>query len=167
MNAPELTATNSSGRVLGLDPGRRWVGIAISDSTRSLAFPVTTIDRQGTRDDGLAEIMDLVKTETVNQLVIGLPLNAKGNEDAQATGFRQYGNWLAAALSLPLDVQDESFSNPLPDSNRLHLERRTYKTQSHHRAKKKKEHALAAVNILQLWLDKNGNPLQAVHDQPN
>ncbi len=64
------------GRVMALDVGKRWVGVAISDPTGTLARGVAVLDR---RDEGffdrLKELMD--KYEVI-EIVVGIPMDTRG-----------------------------------------------------------------------------------------
>lgn len=141
------------GRVLGLDPGERWVGVAVSDDDRRLALPLTTIDRRAEPDDGVALLERLLGPEGATLVVVGVPLRPSGEEDAQATAFRMFGEKMAQALSLPCDVQNERFSNPIATPQPAGKRRRSRPSEAEHRRRREREHAQAATNILQHWLD--------------
>ena len=142
------------GRVLGLDPGERWVGVAVSDDDRRLALPLTTIDRRAEPDDGVALVGRLLGPEGASLVVVGVPLTPSGEEDAQATAFRKFGEAMAEALSLPCDVQNERFSNPIANLQPPGKRRRSRPSEAEHRRRREREHAQAATNILQHWLDR-------------
>lgn len=153
MSASDRSAGERPGRTLGLDPGRRWVGVAISDDEGRLALPLATVDRQSEADDGLARIKTLAESEGAMRAVIGIPLGPDGREDDQATDFRAYGERVAAAIGLPLEVQNERFSNPLPVFAPPTKRRRGRTSVAQHKERREREHAVAAANILQRWLD--------------
>ena len=138
---------------MGIDPGRRWVGVAISDDEGRLALPLATIDRRADPDDGLARIQTLAESEGATRAVIGIPLGPDGREDGQATDFRAYGERVAAAIGLPLEIQNERFSNPLSVVAPPTKRRRGRTSVAQHKARREQEHATAAANILQQWLD--------------
>lgn len=138
---------------MGLDPGQRWVGVAISDDEGRLALPLATVDRRAEPDDGLGRIKTFAEAEGVTRLVIGIPLGPDGGEDDQAAGFRAYGDRIAAATGLPLEMQNERFSNPLAAVAPPTKRRRGRTSVAQHKGRREREHATAAANILQRWLD--------------
>ena len=146
-------AESVRGRVLGLDPGERWIGVAVSDDDRRLALPLLTIDRRVEGDDGARVIAERLDAESATLVVVGVPLNPEGEEDAQARSFRRLGERLAAALGLPAVVVSERFTNPLPSAAPPPQRRRARTTVAQHQKRRVEEHALAAANILQRWLD--------------
>jgi putative Holliday junction resolvase len=64
-------------RLLGIDPGRKTIGLALSDVTRRLASPFGTI-RRAKLAANAAEILSIARAEHVGGLVIGLPLSMDG-----------------------------------------------------------------------------------------
>ena len=151
-------AESVRGRVLGLDPGERWIGVAVSDDDRRLALPLLTIDRRAEEDDGARVIAQRLDAESATLVVVGVPLNKEGEEDAQARSFRRLGERLAAALGLPVVVVSERFTNPLPPAAPPPQRRRRGRTTvAQHQKRRVKEHALAAASILQRWLDQEAS----------
>ena len=142
------------GRALGLDPGRRWLGVAISDDEGRLALPLATVDLRAEKDEGVARLQALLGPGGVTRVVVGVPVDAEGREDAQAADFRALGERLAAALGLPLTVEDERFSNPLAASPAPEQRGRGPLSPARRRARRRGEHASAAAAILQRWLDR-------------
>lgn len=138
------------GRVLGIDHGERRIGLAISDATRTLARPLTTltvtgaghavarvvdeIDRLAAEEDGLAAI------------VVGLPARLDGSPNDQTPRVVAFIEALAARTSLPIVRVDERLSSHEADS-RLRASERDWK-----RRKERLDAAAAAV-VLQDYLD--------------
>ena len=150
------------GRVVGLDPGQRWIGVAISDDDRRLALPLCTIDRRQESDDGAALIRDRLGPEGAALAVVGVPLQPDGSDDGQSLAFRALGSTLAQSLNLPAKFVSERFSNPIgalalpapaKARGRRRSARKTGRSAAQHRRRRSEEHAVAAANILQLWLD--------------
>ena len=149
------------GRVLGIDPGERWIGVALSDDARRLALPSTTIDRRALRPDTPAAIAACIRAAIAPDapalLVVGVPYRPDGAEDAQAAAFRELGAGVAGALGLPLAVQGERHSNdaaPAPKPEKPRGGRRPGAISPARRARRReKQHAAAAATILQRWLD--------------
>jgi putative Holliday junction resolvase len=96
--------------VLGIDAGERRVGVAMSDELRVLASPLTVLDRQHGLAPVLDALADLVRRESVDHLVVGLPLNADGSEGAQARRARDFARVASRVLKLPAELWDERLS---------------------------------------------------------
>ncbi|MGH7667750.1 MAG: Holliday junction resolvase RuvX [Candidatus Dormibacteria bacterium] len=94
------------GRILALDPGRARVGVAVSDETRTIAQPHSTVRRRADRRD-LAEIVRLVRELAVTEIVVGLPLRMDGSEGDSAGEARSFGELVAAATGVAVTYLDE------------------------------------------------------------
>ena len=99
----------ASSRLIGLDPGSKTVGVALSDPSRMVASPTEHLKRGNFRDLA-ARLEALVKTEEVGGLVVGLPLNMDGSEGPSAQSARQFAENLAARLEIPVALWDERLS---------------------------------------------------------
>lgn len=95
---------------LGLDIGRRRIGVAGCDRTGLIATGLTTIYRQS-----FAQVADtlgkLVQERQVKVLVVGLPLSLDGSEGAQARQVRRLAEGLSKALEIPVVYVDERFTS--------------------------------------------------------
>jgi len=160
---PDDPTPGLPGRVLAIDPGERWIGLALSDDERRLGLPLTTIDRKSLPHGGpkrreavaIADaIRDAIAPDQPNIVVVGVPLRPDGTADDQAASFQHLGERIAAALDLPVALQNERRSNPAEAPVTAD---RTRKGGALNPAKKRrdreKRHALAAATILQRWLD--------------
>jgi putative Holliday junction resolvase len=96
-------------RLLGLDVGTKTVGLALSDVTRSVATPYSTLRRTKFTEDAKA-ILEVVEKNQVGGLVIGLPLNLDGSEGPRAQSTRAFVRNLAARIELPIVFWDERLS---------------------------------------------------------
>ncbi|MBK9942953.1 MAG: Holliday junction resolvase RuvX [Kouleothrix sp.] len=94
------------GRVMALDVGGRRIGVALSDTTRVLASPLTTV-RAEPRARALAELSKLVRDYEVAELVVGLPLTLSGEVGPQAMLVRVFAEQLQSALGIPMQLFDE------------------------------------------------------------
>ena len=98
------------GRLLGLDPGARRVGYALTDPTRALATPGGVFSNDG-YERTVARVSELVARHEVTGLVIGLPLNMDDSEGDSARRARRLARKLQAALGLPVALEDERLSS--------------------------------------------------------
>ena len=146
-------------RILALDPGMRWIGVAVSDGDGRVALPLGVIDRRTTPDGGVAQLRALLGPEHADLVVIGVPLDPERHEDAQAARFRAIGERLAAALGAPCTVQSERYSNPIDEvrAPAARGRRPARSTVAQHQRRRRERHAVAAAAILQRWLDARRN----------
>ncbi len=98
-------------RVLALDYGERRIGVAITDPTRTIASPLTTLVRRAGKRPPWAEIARLVEEHEVGELVVGLPLDLGGNESEWTAEVRGFGDDLARRTGLPVHWVDERLSS--------------------------------------------------------
>jgi putative Holliday junction resolvase len=96
-------------RVLALDYGSARCGCAVSDPTGTLATPIEPVLRPGTRK-GLARVAELVRTQGVQRVVVGLPLSLAGGDSAQTAETRAFAARLAERLPVPVELYDERFT---------------------------------------------------------
>jgi putative Holliday junction resolvase len=95
---------------LGLDIGRKRIGVAGCDRLGLMASGLLTIYRQSF-DQVVAELAILVVERRAEVLVVGLPLTVAGEEGAQAKQVRRMATGLSKALNLPVVYIDERFTS--------------------------------------------------------
>lgn len=138
-------------RILGIDFGKKFVGIAISDSFLVIANSHSTIERK--RPDKLrstlASISSICQEENVNKIVVGLPKNLDGSENERCRFTYEFVEALFNRTNIPIYLWDERLTTVSANSE---LEFMGVKD------KKSKSDELAAAFILQGFLDsiKNG-----------
>ncbi len=93
-------------RVLGLDPGARRIGVAVSDPTGTIATPLATIENRG-EAPVLSELRRLLRDTQADGVVVGLPVRTDGREGPEAQAARAWAERLARALNLPVALWDE------------------------------------------------------------
>ncbi len=97
-------------RLLGIDPGHRTIGVALSDVTLTLASPYGAI-RRGKLRDNAGEIATLARKEDAGGLVVGLPLSMDGSFGPSAQAARDWALALSDATGLPAAMWDERLSS--------------------------------------------------------
>ena len=96
-------------RLLGLDVGRKTIGLAVSDSDMKIATTVGTILRSKFTKD--VKNLDAIITERqVNGLVLGLPISMDGNEGPACQSVRQFAVNLDNLLEIGITFWDERLS---------------------------------------------------------
>ena len=130
---------------LGLDIGRKRIGVAGCDGTGLIATGLTTIERQSFNQD-VAQLQDLVQERRVQILVVGLPYTMNGSLGFQAKQVQKFAQRLAQALNLPLEYIDERLTSVQAEQ----LLQGENRSPSRHKALIDRK---AAAIILQQWLD--------------
>jgi putative holliday junction resolvase len=97
-------------RRMGIDPGLRRVGLALSDEDGYLATPYKTLER--TSDAALITALAReAKEREVSEIVVGLPLRLNGSEGPEAKRARVLRRALAQASGLPIVLWDERLTS--------------------------------------------------------
>ena len=99
-----------TGPILGLDLGTRRMGLAISDSEASIAFPAGFLPRSGLARD-LEALCALAEERAVSRIVVGLPLHLNGRSGQAAQAARDFARALAEATALPVETLDERWTS--------------------------------------------------------
>jgi len=130
-------------RYLAIDYGTKHTGLAICDPAETIASPLTVIHGQ---KELLREIVDIVETESVEAIVLGLPLNMDDSTGPQAELVFKFADQLKAHLDIPIHFQDERLSS-------FSAAEKLRRTEFTRKRKKKRLDAIAAAEILQAFLD--------------
>jgi putative Holliday junction resolvase len=110
-NMSELRGRLAPGqRLIGLDPGSRTIGVALSDVLLMLASPYGDV-RRGKLAANAAEIAAIARREGAGGLVVGLPLSMDGSAGPAAQAARDWAHALSAATGLPAALWDERLSS--------------------------------------------------------
>lgn len=136
-----------SGRVLALDLGSRRIGVAISDSDRKVATPLQVVERHKDRPKLHRELAEMAHEWEVDTVVVGLPIDLRGDVGPAAQGVMAECDELAEAMGLPVVLHDERMTTKIADGalrSRGDLDGR---------ARRKVIDMVAASVILQDWLD--------------
>lgn len=97
---------------LGLDIGKRRVGVAGCDGTGLIATGLATYKRhRNSFEADLAFLQDIVRERAVDTLVVGLPYSMDGEVGPQAQHSQRYGERLGKALGLTVIFVDERLSS--------------------------------------------------------
>ena len=97
---------------MALDYGSARTGVAVSDPTGTLARPVGVVRRVGT-PAGLDELASIVRRETPERIVVGLPLTLRGDRGTQAKETEGFVRALREAIDVPVETFDERFTTVL------------------------------------------------------
>ncbi len=132
---------------MALDYGERRIGVAVSDPTRTIASPLTTLQRRPGKRPPWAEITKLVEEQEVDEAVVGLPLALSGDETDWTKEVRQFGADLERRTGLPVRWIDERMTSVAAERavRGMGLKRSE-------REQKERVDAAAAALILAAWL---------------
>ena len=132
-------------RLLGIDPGTKTLGIAVSDSNLMVASPITTIKRKKINID-IRELLILVEEYTIAGIVVGWPLNMDGTIGPRCDSVRDFIKSLLNIKDFPVLLQDERMST-------MAIEKPMIKADLSRKKRSSRTDQLAACWILQSALD--------------
>ena len=93
-------------RVVGLDPGSRRIGVALSDELGLTAQPRTTVSR-GSDEETLDRLVEALDGDQPDVVVIGLPLRLDGSEGGAARKARELAKIVDVRFGVPVELWDE------------------------------------------------------------
>jgi putative Holliday junction resolvase len=100
-------------RFLGIDLGERRIGLAVGDPGREPVRGLATIRRDRRVGGDIERLATVIREQRIDELVVGLPLEARGNEGTMAAAARAWAAAIGEALGLPLTLRDERLSSHL------------------------------------------------------
>lgn len=134
--------------ILGLDYGDRKIGLAKGDLNLKIALPLKILENKG-QSFILEELKKIITQEDIKEIVVGVPLSLAGGnlrpvdiKNEQMRKVLDFIDWLKNNFNLPVVMEDERLSTKM--ANGLHRGL----------VKKTAEDAVAAMLILQTYLDK-------------
>jgi putative Holliday junction resolvase len=96
-------------RLLGLDLGTKTIGLALSDLSRTVATPLSTVTRRKFAQDAAA-LLAIIDQHDVKGLVLGLPISMDGTEGPRCQSTRSFAANLLRLRPLPIALWDERWS---------------------------------------------------------
>jgi putative holliday junction resolvase len=148
---------NITHKILGIDWGRKYIGIALSDDSRTMAFPYEVVARAGIEK----YLIDVYAKQPFATIVIGLPRELDGTDSEYAQSIREDGQKLIEALKqahaesqISLVFLDERFtsSHVLGGQDKKLHQHRMSRNEGFAKTGERKD-AQAAALILQRHLD--------------
>ncbi len=135
-------------RYLGLDLGSKTLGIAMSDSTKTIANVYKTIMFQNEDYSSLLEpLKDIVRENDIEKIILGFPKNMDNTIGIRASITLEFQKLLEDALGLEVIMEDERLTSVI--SNHILIE-----ADISRKKRKKKVDGIAAQIILQSYLDR-------------
>jgi putative Holliday junction resolvase len=143
----DRTGGTVNGRVLGVDPGEKRLGIAISDPSGTIAGPLTVVKHVARAVDA-ARIARLAAEQGAVLIVVGQPLDAEGEVGPQGRKSLRLAEAIRSCTDLPVELWDESGSTQAVIEARRAMGAKRKKRSGH-------LDDLAATFLLQAWLDQH------------
>lgn len=138
-------------RYLGLDLGSKTLGISISDTTNTIASVYTTLRfSEDNNLDTLDELKKIIEDNNITTLVLGLPKNMNNTLGPRAFITLEYKEKLEQELNIEVILYDERLTSVI--SNNVLID-----ADISRKKRKKKVDGMAAVIILQGYLDRRNN----------
>lgn len=134
-------------RILGVDLGRKRIGLAVTDEDGTIAFPAGTLDSRGRKQD-LARLRAMIDERGIERAVVGLPLHLDGRRGPEAEKAVAFAAELAKTAGIPVDTLDERWTSM--EAERL-LAPTTAKKRDQRRAKGAVDEMAASI-LLQTYL---------------
>jgi len=97
-------------RLLGVDPGKKRVGIAICDENKIIATPYTTIIKNSF-SDFLMQINKIIYENDIKGIIIGNPINMDGSPSHSSQSAKDLAINLSKNISAPITMWDERLSS--------------------------------------------------------
>ncbi len=136
-------------RIMGLDVGEKRIGIALSDQLGWTAQGHSVLTRSSLQQD-LQYLADLCAANEVGTIVVGFPRNMNGTVGPKGQEIMEFGKVLQDHIGLPIEYWDERLTTVA--AQRVLLEANVTR-----RKRKQVIDKLAAVNILQGYLDRQSH----------
>ena len=142
---------------LGLDVGRRRVGVAGCDGLGLIATGLTTLYRSSLARD-IEQLKAIAQERQIDLLVVGLPYSMNGEIGTQAKQVQRFTEKVSQALDLPVEYVDERLTSVEAEAQ--------LKAQKRFNSRDKGAiDKQAATIILQQWLDRRRQKL--AHESHN
>ena len=97
-------------RVLGLDLGSKRIGLAVSDTEASFAFPAGTLRSTGRKAD-IAAVCEIIAEREIGAVVVGLPRHMDGRHGPEAAAAERFAAALQKSSGVPVETLDERLTS--------------------------------------------------------
>ncbi len=124
-------------KLLGIDYGQKKVGLSLSSGR--VAMPWKVLKDFNSELDLINQIKEIVEIESIEKIIIGLPVGLNNQETTQTEIVKKFINLLNNSFDIPIMPEDERLTSSM----------------TKHQEISGSDDAQAAANILQLYLDKN------------
>ena len=104
------TNIRRNSRLLGIDPGKKNVGIAICDENRMVATPLKILQKRKF-EKLLEEIKEIIRENSIMGIVVGNPINMDGSLGKSSQSASDFCKNLSKNITIPITMWDERLSS--------------------------------------------------------
>ena len=97
-------------RLLGIDPGKNRIGIAISDEDKLVSPPLKTIFKKN-NSNFINEIQTIIEENNIKGIIVGNPINMDGSKGPSAQSAEDFSKYISNNVSIPVTMWDERLSS--------------------------------------------------------
>ena len=97
-------------RLMGIDPGKKRIGIAISDENKIIATPYQTLIKKNF-ETFIKDIKEIIKDNNIKGIIIGYPINMDGSQSQSSQSAKDMAINLSKNISEPITLWDERLSS--------------------------------------------------------
>ena len=97
-------------RLLGIDPGKNRIGLAISDEDKLVSTPLKTIIKKN-NSNFINEIKEIIEENNIKGIIVGNPINMDGSKGPSAQSANDFAKYLSNNISIPVTMWDERLSS--------------------------------------------------------
>jgi len=97
-------------RLLGIDPGKNRIGIAISDEDKLVSTPLKTIFKKN-NSNFINEIQTIIEENNIKGIIVGNPINMDGSKGPSAQSAEDFSKYISNNVSIPVTMWDERLSS--------------------------------------------------------
>ncbi len=101
---------NKKSRLMGIDPGKKRVGIAISDENKVVATPYKVLLKDNYKTF-LKDIVKIIHENSIKGIIIGNPINMDGTASKSSQSAKDLAINLSKNISEPITLWDERLSS--------------------------------------------------------
>ena len=97
-------------RLLGIDPGKNRIGIAISDEDKLISTQLKTIFKKN-NSNFINEIQTIIEENNIKGIIVGNPINMDGSKGPSAQSAEDFSKYISNNVSIPVTMWDERLSS--------------------------------------------------------
>ena len=96
-------------RLLGIDPGKSRIGLAISDEDKLVSTPLKTINKKN-NSNYISVIKEIIIENNIKGVIIGNPINMDGSSGPSSQSAIDFAKYISNNISIPVSMWDERLS---------------------------------------------------------
>ena len=104
------TNIKNNSRLLGIDPGNKYIGLAICDENKKVATPLKVLQKSKFKFL-IKEINQIIEENHIKGIVIGNPINMDGTSGKSSQSARDFAKNLSKSITIPIVLWDERLSS--------------------------------------------------------